>query len=202
LILEQSYTSFVMAENLYRLVVKAGPNPGSAFDLSKEVTLMGRDVTNDISLGDPEVSRQHARLTRTPGGYVLEDLGSTNGSFVNGERLVAPRVLVAGDLLGMGENVTLSFEGASPETAETVMGEAVQHGAAPTPEVLQEAISRPTPVPVAEAEPSDGGGSKRWLLAGAGCLGLLILCGATLFLMDAFAPDILYAPLRVLGIIP
>ncbi len=191
-----------MAENLYRLVVKAGPNPGSAFDLSKEVTLMGRDVTNDISLGDPEVSRQHARLTRTPGGYVLEDLGSTNGSFVNGERLVAPRVLASGDLLGLGENVTLSFEGASPETAETVMGEAVQHGAAPTPEVLQEAISRPTPVPVAEAEPSGGGGSKRWLLAGGGCLGLLILCGATLFLMDAFAPDILYAPLRVLGIVP
>ena len=190
-----------MAENIYRLVVKAGPTPGAAFDLTKEVTLMGRDVTNDISLGDPEVSRQHARLTRTPGGYVLEDLGSTNGSFVNGERLVAPRVLASGDLLGLGENVTLSFEGAAPETAETVMGEAV-HGAAPTPEVMQEAIAQPTPIPVAEAEPSDGGGTKRWLLAGAGCLVLLIVCGATLFIMDAFVPDILYAPLRVLGIIP
>jgi hypothetical protein len=68
---------------------------------------------------------------------------------------------------------------------------------------MQEAISQPTPVPVAEAEPSDGGrSSTRWLLAGAGCLGLLVLCGATLFLMDAFAPDILYAPLRVLGIVP
>ena len=132
-----------MVEIPHRLVVKAGPNPGSAFDLSKEVTLIGRDVTNDISLGDAEVSRQHARLTRTPGGYVLEDLGSTNGSFVNGERLVAPRVLATGDLLGMGENVTLSFEGTSPETAETVMGEAVQHGAAPTPEAMQEAISQP-----------------------------------------------------------
>ena len=193
-----------MAENLYRLVVKAGPNPGSAFDLSKEVTLMGRDVTNDISLGDPEVSRQHARLTRTPGGYVLEDLGSTNGSFVNGERLVAPRVLASGDLLGMGENVTLSFEGASPETAETVMGEAVQYGAAPTPEAMQEAINQPTPVPVpvAEAESSDGTSRTPWLLAAGGCLGLLVLCAATLFLMDAFAPDILYAPLRVIGIVP
>jgi pSer/pThr/pTyr-binding forkhead associated (FHA) protein len=191
-----------MAENRYRLVVKAGPNPGSAFDLSKEVTLIGRDVTNDISLGDPEVSRQHARLTRTPGGYVLEDLGSTNGSFVNGERLVAPRVLASGDLLGMGENVTLSFEGASPETAETVMGEAVQHGAAPTPEVMQEAISRPTPVPVAEAEPSDGKRRTPWLLAGAGCLGLLVICVATVFIMDEYFPDILYAPLRVLGIVP
>ncbi len=191
-----------MVENPHRLVVKAGPNPGSAFDLSKEVTLIGRDVTNDISLGDPEVSRQHARLTRTPGGYVLEDLGSTNGSFVNGERLVAPRVLASGDLLGMGENVTLSFEGTSPETAETVMGEAVQHGAAPTPEAMQEAISQPTPVPVAEAEPSGERSTTRWLLAGAGCLVLLVFCAGTLFLMDAFAPDILYAPLRVLGIVP
>ena len=191
-----------MTENPYRLVVKAGPNPGTAFDLSKEVTLLGRDVTNDISLGDPEVSRQHARLTRTPGGYVLEDLGSTNGSFVNGERLVAPRVLASGDLLGLGENVTLSFEGAGPESAETVMGEAAQHGAAPTPEAMQEAVAQPTPVPVAEAEPSEGRGMTRWLAAGAGCLVLLILCAATLFLMDAFAPDILYAPLRILGITP
>ncbi len=181
-----------MVENPHRLVVKAGPNPGSAFDLSKEVTLIGRDITNDISLGDPEVSRQHARLTRTPGGYVLEDLGSTNGSFVNGERLVAPRVLASGDLLGMGENVTLGFEGVSPETAETVMSEAVPHGAAPTPEAMQEAISRPTPIPVAEAEPSGGGASKRWLLAGAGCLTLLTFCVVTGYLLDRFAYEIIY----------
>ncbi len=191
-----------MEENPFRLVVKAGPSPGAAFDLTKEVTLLGRDVTNDISLGDPEVSRQHARLTRTPGGYVLEDLGSTNGSFVNGERLVAPRVLASGDLLGLGENVTLRFEGATPETAETVMGQAVQHGAAPTPEAMQEAIAQPTPVPMAEAEQKEGSGTSRWLIAGAGCLGLLILCAATLFLMDAFLPEVLYAPLRVIGVVP
>jgi len=96
-----------MAEVSYRLVVRTGPNPGMAFDLTKEVTLLGRDVTNDISLGDAEVSRQHARLTRTPGGIVVEDLGSTNGTFINGERLVAPRVMAMGDLLGFGETVTL-----------------------------------------------------------------------------------------------
>lgn len=191
-----------MEENPFRFVVKAGPTPGAAFDLTKEVTLLGRDVTNDISLGDPEVSRQHARVTRTPGGYVLEDLGSTNGSFVNGERLVAPRVLASGDLIGLGENVTLSFEGASPETAETVMGDAVQHGAAPTPEAMQEAIAQPTPVPMAEAEQKGGSGSRTWLIAGAGCLVLLVLCAATLFLMDAFIPDVLYAPLRVIGVVP
>ncbi len=192
-----------MPEAPFRLVVKTGPNPGVAFDLGKEVTLLGRDVTNDITLGDAEVSRQHARLTRTPGGYVLEDLGSTNGSFVNGERLVAPRVLSAGDLIGMGENVTLSFEATSPEAAQTVMAGAVRHGAAPSPEAMQAATPAPPP-PVISAEPrsSARGGSRRWLLAGGGCLAVIVVCGGTLLLMDRFAPDILYAPLRILGIVP
>ena len=94
----------------FRLIVRTGPNPGVVIDLTKEVSMMGRDVTNDVVLGDAEVSRQHARITRTPAGYVLEDLGSTNGTFVNGDRLAAPRVLNAGDLLGLGEIVTLTFE--------------------------------------------------------------------------------------------
>lgn len=191
-----------MAEAPFRLIVKTGPNPGVAFDLSKEVTLLGRDVTNDIALGDAEISRQHARLTRTPGGYVLEDLGSTNGSFVNGERLVAPRVLSGGDLIGLGENVTLSFEATSPEAAQTVMGGAVRHGAPPSPEAIQAPTPAPAP-PVVSAEPSSTfGGNRRWLLAGGGCLGLIVLCGGGLYLMDSFAPDILYAPLRILGIVP
>lgn len=188
-----------MAEAPFRLVVKTGPNPGVAFDLNKEVTLLGRDVTNDIALGDAEVSRQHARLTRTPGGYVLEDLGSTNGSFVNGERLVAPRVLSPGDLLGMGENVTLSFEATSPEAAETVMGAAVRHGAPPSPESIKAPTPAPPP-PVVAPEPAPG--SRRWLLAGGGCLALIVVCGVFLYIMDLVAPDILYAPLRILGIVP
>jgi hypothetical protein len=191
-----------MSEAAFRLVVKSGPNPGTPFDLGKEVTLVGRDVTNDIALGDAEVSRQHARLTQTPGGYVLEDLGSTNGSFVNGERLVAPRVLAAGDLIGMGENVTLSFEATSPEAAATVMAGAVRHGAAPSPEAYQAATPAPAPPVLAEEPSSRLGGSSRWLLAGGGCLVIVVLCGGTLYLMDTFAPDILYAPLRILGIVP
>ena len=115
-----------MSPTTSRLIVRTGPNPGMVFDLTKEITTLGRDVANDIVLGDPEVSWQHARLTRTPGGYVLEDLGSTNGSFVNGERLSSPRVLNPGDLLGMSEKVTLTFEMAIPEAAETVMSPAAR----------------------------------------------------------------------------
>jgi predicted component of type VI protein secretion system len=189
-----------MASAGYRLVIKAGPNPGSTFELTKEVTLVGRDVTNDITIGDAEISRQHARLTRTPGGYVLEDLGSTNGSSVNGERLVAPRVLKAGDLIGMGENVTLTFESTAPEAVQTVMGAAVRHGAAPSPEAIQARTPQPAapqPLPV---ESTGRGGAMRWVLAGAGCLVLIGICAGTLFIMDRYFPDILYAPFRMLGL--
>jgi len=189
-----------MAEAAFRLIVKTGPNPGTAFDLTKEVTLVGRDVTNDITVGDAELSRQHARLTRTPGGYVIEDLGSTNGSTVNGERLVAPRVLSPGDLLGMGQNVTLSFEATSPEAARTVMAGAVRHGAAPSPEAIQARTPQPAaaaaPLPI---ETAPRGGARRWVLAGAGCLVLVGICAVTLFIMDTYFPDILYAPFRMLG---
>lgn len=190
-----------MAEAATRLVVRSGPNPGMVFDLSKDVTLVGRDVTNDIALGDPEISRQHARLTRTPGGFVLEDLGSTNGSFVNGERLMAPRVLNAGDIVGLGENVTLAYESTSQAIDPTAIGPSAPSAeatpAAPMPAAQPGAPAFPTPIP--QVTPDEPGGRRKWVLAGAGCLVLIIACVITLFLMDQFVPDILYAPLRWLG---
>jgi predicted component of type VI protein secretion system len=193
----------------YRLIVRTGPNPGVVIDLTKEVSMMGRDVTNDVVLGDAEVSRQHARLTRTPAGFVLEDLGSTNGTFVNGDRLAAPRVLNAGDLLGLGENVTLTFESTAPEAAATVMGPAAGRPVAAPPRMAAppvERAARPAPAaapPPAVAAPLDvegeKSGTRRWVIAGCGCLFLMVACVGVLFLMDAYYPDILYAPLRALG---
>jgi predicted component of type VI protein secretion system len=192
----------------FRLIVRTGPNPGVVIDLTKEVSMMGRDVTNDVVLGDAEVSRQHARITRTPAGYVLEDLGSTNGTFVNGERLATPRVLNPGDLLGVGENVTLTFDSTSPEAAATVMGAPVGKGPAAPP--ARAAAPRPaaaaapasaTPaaeVPGAEA-PAEKSGTRRWIIAGCGCLFLMVACVGLLFFLDAYYPDMLYAPLRALG---
>jgi predicted component of type VI protein secretion system len=194
----------------YRLIVRTGPNPGVVIDLTKEVSMMGRDVTNDVVLGDAEVSRQHSRLTRTPAGFVLEDLGSTNGTFVNGDRLAAPRVLNSGDLLGLGENVTLTFESTAPESAATVMGPAAGRPVAAPPKTAAppaERPPRPAPagapvaasgaaIPALEGEKS---GTRRWIIAGCGCLFLMVACVGVLFLMDAYYPDILYAPLRALG---
>jgi predicted component of type VI protein secretion system len=176
-----------------------------SFDLVKEATIIGRDVTNDIVVGDAEVSRQHARLTYTPAGYVLEDLGSTNGTFVNGERLAAPRVLSPGDIIGLGENVALAYDAASPEAAATVMGAAAQR----VPPAGRRTPPPPTPMPAARqaayaagpepAAPAKRSGGSRWLLAGCGCLVLLVACAGILWYMDAYYPNILYAPLRMLG---
>ena len=66
--------------------------------------LIGRAMGEDGRLGDdPELSRRHARLARDGGRLTIEDLGSANGTFVNGERLTAPRPLAVGDSVRMGQ---------------------------------------------------------------------------------------------------
>lgn len=192
-----------MADGSIRLTVRTGPNPGTVFELTKEVTMLGRDVTNDIPLGDAEISRQHSRLTRTPGGMVLEDLGSTNGTFVNGDRLSSPRVLQRGDMIGLGEIVTLIFEAPAPEAAATVMGPSARGAMArpaPPPPPTPRAAPPPLPqAPMAPAEEEGRGGRSRWILAGCGCLLLLAVCGGLVWFMDSYYPDVLYAPLTILG---
>lgn len=194
-----------MPSSDFRMIVRTGPNPGTVFELTKEVSLIGRDVTNDVVVGDAEVSRQHSRITRTPGGYVLEDLGSTNGTFVNGERLVAPRVMNPGDLVALGETVSLTFDATSPEAAATVAqpAAAVEPAmkaplAAAQPAAAQAQPAAP-PSPAAEGLAPAKKAKKPWLLAGVGCFVLILACGGFIWFMDAFYPQLLYAPLTWLG---
>lgn len=75
---------------------------------------IGRDLTNDVRLDHPAVSRHHARIARSGGGYTIEDLGSGNGTFANGERLTAheSRELKRGDTVRIGPvRFTLEMEG-------------------------------------------------------------------------------------------
>jgi pSer/pThr/pTyr-binding forkhead associated (FHA) protein len=69
------------------LVVQRGPNAGSRYLLDQEVTTAGRHPDSDIFLDDVTVSRHHATFTRGPDGYVVADVGSLNGTYLNRERI-------------------------------------------------------------------------------------------------------------------
>jgi predicted component of type VI protein secretion system len=92
--------------------MRSGPTPGKVFPLEAAEITVGRDTTNGITINDAEVSRRHAKLTLQGNAYQLEDLGSTNGTFVNGNRLSGPFTLKANDTVSFGENIVLIVEAA------------------------------------------------------------------------------------------
>ena len=83
------------------LVVVRGPNAGSRFLLDRERTTIGRHPDSDIFLDDVTVSRRHAIVSHGPEGMQVEDNGSLNGTYVNGDR-VEQRILATGDELQIG----------------------------------------------------------------------------------------------------
>lgn len=97
-------------QDSFRLVVRRGPQPNQIYEITKDVTTLGRDITNDIVINDREASRHHLRLVRSGGNVTIEDLGSTNGTFVNGKRVSGVTPLQNGDMIGLGETVTLGYE--------------------------------------------------------------------------------------------
>src|SRR5256885_5635472 len=94
------------ATELGRLVVLASPSGepavGGAFRLDA-VTTLGRDVNNTIVLDDDFVSASHAALTYRGRAWYLEDLGSTNGTFVNGSQVDSLSPLAFGDEIQIGQ---------------------------------------------------------------------------------------------------
>jgi predicted component of type VI protein secretion system len=136
----------------FRLIVRRGPQPNQVYELTAEVSNLGRDITNDIVINDREVSRHHLRLTPSNDGLTIEDLGSTNGTFVNGKRVTGTSLLKNGDMLGLGETVTLQFEMVRP-------GAVAQPPAAQAPAPLEPAADErfrpqePKAAPVPRPEP-------------------------------------------------
>ena len=73
----------------------------TSFPLTGDTYTLGRHKNNDISVSDPKVSSFHARIDRSPDGFVLVDLGSRNGTFVNGKRIESG-ILKTGDEVRLG----------------------------------------------------------------------------------------------------
>ena len=87
-----------------RLVVVAdGDGKGRVFEIDAAAVTVGRGHANDIPLEDEFASTQHARLEARKDGVWVEDVGSTNGTVVNGTRIDGPRKLAPGDVIRIGD---------------------------------------------------------------------------------------------------
>jgi FHA domain len=122
-----------------------GPSAGVEVLVDHDLTI-GRNEAGSGNLGnDPEISRQHGRFRLLDTGeIVVEDLGSTNGTFVNGERIDGARVLAPGDRIKMGQT-TLELPGA---------GHATVISAAPAAPPTVPPAAPPAPPPAAQPPPA------------------------------------------------
>jgi hypothetical protein len=184
------------------LVVQQGAEPGRGYMLVRAVLTLGRDPGNDIVISHPEISRQHTRIVRQGDQVVVEDMGSTNGTFVNGVLLRAPHTLSDGDVIGLGDAVTLVYHALDASAARTVV-ERRDVPPAPVVEPVESRAAEPVPPPapaVPEEEPpqeQQKDKSKRWITCG--CVALVVACIAVvagLYFADKYYPEILYMPLE------
>ena len=91
------------------LIMTQGPNRGMSILLDQPELRIGRDPMNEIRIDHPQVSRYHAKLTWENTFLYLEDMGSSNGTFVNRTRLIGRQNLKNGDVIGLGMVVMLTF---------------------------------------------------------------------------------------------
>jgi hypothetical protein len=162
------------------VVVKTGPEAGRRVEVGGEVVIGRQDA--DLVLADPEVSRRHAVLRRSGESVLLEDLDSTNGTFVNGERIRKPIAVGPSDQVRVGR-ITLEIE-SDWQAAQTLVSPPMR------PDQIRSAEARPSEDSVEEHEdaistqplpsrmPADGLRSKRstrsWFAAGAVVLALIL----------------------------
>ena len=149
------------------LVVTAGRGRGQTFDLRGEVRL-GRDRSNAIVISDGKVSRHHVRLDPIRGTYILSDLGSANGTFVNGVRVTQPVRLRDGDLINLGDTQMVFYTGAAGRLPDR------------PPSAEERAPAPPPPSPVSSS-PAPGSfvptpaGMPPWVWFGCAALFVLVI---------------------------
>ncbi len=95
-----------------QLVVQTGPDAGKVVNLDSPLLVVGRQAGVDLLLNDGQISRRHVQFEIGNGQVFISDLGSANGTFVNGQRLTAnqPRSVSSGDLVRLG-STTLAVQG-------------------------------------------------------------------------------------------
>ncbi|HEY7376546.1 MAG TPA: FHA domain-containing protein, partial [Polyangia bacterium] len=147
------------------LLALFGPKRGVRLEIDEQATL-GRSSEADLQLVDGKVSRLHCRFTLREGRLEVADLGSHNGTFVNGEQLTAPRLLAAGDEVAVGDSLFLVDGGADAAAARFGDATLIVTPGGPPAETGRRQGETPAPV---EAPAPDGAGAR---LAAATALAL------------------------------
>ena len=150
-----------MAAPRFQLTMRSGPTPGKTFLMGKEEIILGRDLANDIPISDPEISRRHVRFIMQGENFLIEDLGSTNGTFLNGQRISSPQQLRVGDVITLGEDIVLAFEQEGFDPDATVVKSQADLTARAVPQAMPPAPSyqrQPAPMPqqVSQSVPMPG----------------------------------------------
>lgn len=171
----------------FQFVMRSGPTPGVTFPLDGDQLTIGRDSSNGVAINDAEVSRKHARLLFQGGKYVIDDLGSTNGTFVNGQRLAGPVVLKSGDVVSLGEQIVLMYDAINMDPGATV---AVSRKAVQAPPPVQTSAPAYSPPPAPAASyPEDpaitGKRNMTPIFIGVGVFLFICLCVSFFWWVDA-----------------
>jgi len=184
----------------YRLKVIKGFNKGKEFSLEKDEITIGRGEDSTIVFNIAEVSRAHAVLTKVEEGYMIRDLGSTNGTFVDKKEIGGKYLLKPGDTVMLGDAIYMTYI-AEADPEETLVAPRPEQPASQQVTAVtsraQEPLKQvppPPPAPAGESKSAaeilsesqvvEEGKSKTWLWAGIGCIVVilfLIVVGAILF---------------------
>lgn len=131
-------------------MVTQGSLTGQRLELEGEVVIGREGVA--LTIDDPELSRRHAAVRPVDGGFEVEDLGSLNGTFVNGRRIEGPTKLSGGDTIKLGQNV-LELEAAGAPA--TVVSPAFTPGPAPATAATAAPAAAPPAAPAVSAAPAE-----------------------------------------------
>ena len=166
----------------FRLTIIKGFNKGEVYPLEDDEIIIGRGEENGIVLNIAEVSRTHAVLTRAEEGYMIKDLGSTNGTFVDKKRIGGKYLLKPGDTIMLGDAIYLTYA-ADADPEETVVSPRTDFDEAPdetavTPRPPAKAKPKPAAPPrkkavkqkVSPQQVTEEKKGRTWLWAGIGCV--------------------------------
>jgi hypothetical protein len=101
-----------MNQDAPMLIIQNGQKAGERWILDSDVVIIGREAgETDLLLPERQVSRKHAKIERTETGFLLTDLESKNGTFLNGKELREPKMLQDGDEIQIALSVKIAFVG-------------------------------------------------------------------------------------------